>query len=448
MFRPKDSFSIGWDAGASAPAAASRPSTASSARLDPAAMPMAGARLAASPGSRGVAITGGVTASSGAAGQQSQAAGKFRETAGAALTGRGPPPAPNTPVRGVGGNTSMGGILSTPEAVPAVAPQTPRSSGRASCGSARRSQIDLSDTPPAVVSPPAAGARPMTTNSRLGHSAAGAVTRSAVSMSQDLDDTPLRTGKQIAAKSTARSSTSVLHIGGEGSPQPIRAAKSRPQTASARNESQFRIGAQAQSQPSPARSARPQTARPSSDIFNRSEDANGSQTARAQGRAHVAQVQHAEKAPRTARTQVANRNVDNVGLALGSGPSYRFSDPAVQADYNAVAKAASGNSNGNGVPPLRIGGIPSVSRPNGSAAVAPAEVDSGSQGGSTTRRAYNNARNASSLFSSDSGAAAHQPRQPAPQVPEMPATMASRQHIKVERNGTSSSNVKGLLGWD
>ena len=265
-------------------------------------------------------------------------------------------------------------------------------------------------------------------------------------MSQDLDDTPLRTGKQIAAKSTARSSTSVLHIGGEGIPQPIRAAKSRPQTASARNESQFRIGAQAQSQPSPARSARPQTARPSSDIFNRSDDANGSQTARAQGRAHVTQVQHTEKAPRTARTQVANRNVDNVGLALGGGPSYRFSDPATQADYNAVAKAASaGNSNSNGVPPLRIGGIPSVSRTNGSGA----QVDSGSQGGSTTRRAYNNARNASSLFSSDSGAAAHQPRQPEPQVPAMPAAMASRQHIKVERNGNgNSSNVKGLLGWD
>jgi hypothetical protein len=385
----------------------------------------------------------------------------------------------------------MGGILSTPEAVlqVAAAPEVvARGKGRGVVAGAqhRFSQIDFSDsgngnssasgsqTARAILSP----------NSRLAASAAGAMTKSRVSMSDAIDTTPLRTGKNIAAVSRARGSVAVTDIGTAEHAQrdALKSARgSRP--ASAANQNRFKISGDGDA--AEVTHSRPHTAssnRATSDIFNVSSPTTGNDgsesarvSARPTGRAHVRPTEHRD-ADSTIDTHAAmhgkggrrpNTGSSSAGMSavLGATPSFRYQDLAAQTAYNSLAASADSSSSasastsqpsaaqGSQIPQLKLGGIPSVPREkqaqfngnaNGAAGVV-SEADGGDGNGRPTRRAYGNARNASTLFDSSSQLSRLQAKGPAPQVPDVPPRMAAKKGMKVAPK-KSSAQVRGVLG--
>ena len=410
------------------------------------------------------------------------------------MYGGGPQKAPNTPSRGVGGNSSMSGILSTPEAVPTVAPAAVPRAGKAGLAGSK-SQIDLSDSAAPPVSPFQRALSPdgkPNLQARLGAAAAGLLTKSTVSMSSDLDTTPLRTGKGMHQTKQQRENTSVISIGGVAADRQAEAAaakaQSRPRTAS--NQSSFSIG-QIPAVPQSAPSSRPQTARRafntgSTDIFSLADPAD-MPSARLRGRAHVQPTKRPvgpeDGLPNQSRGagSSAGRKHTHSNIAMFGTPAARPLEPSAIAAYNdAQAASASSrpapppNSNGSGIPMLKLpgsGGIPSVPRD----VVAGAATSANGEAALTRRGGNGNARNASSLFEDGSALSSYQPARPTPQIPDVPAKFANKQaqldnQKKLEmkgilqseqpagyvpiragksQNSTSKngSSVQGLLGW-
>jgi len=473
MMKRADTFSIGWSepaAAAPAPRASmggSRPTSAlaesaSSSRLDPAAMPVAGARSSRLSG-RAHTITDGNSsvASAGVVSPRGQSG--YRENARDAIFGGGPAAAPRTPSRGVGGQTNLNGILSTPEAVLQVAgapADTPRRAGRASGGpNAHRlkSQLDLTDGTSSAASGSQTARAVLSPNSRLAASASGAMTRSRVSMSTDIDDTPVKTGKAISQASRLRGSTSVTDIGRteQANEEALRSARGeRPQSAA--NQNRFKISGDGDA--AEVTYSRPRTASRKSDIFFQQSSGSGSESARATGRAHVRPTEHRDadsgidsRVGKASRPQSGTSSVA-MSAVMGATPSFRNQDLAgVSAARPSWAELASAAAQGSQIPQLKLGGIPSVPREqqprfNGAAGVSTiASEDGGASNGHATRRAYGNARNASTLFDESSTLSGVQPKGPKPQVPDVPARLANKKGQKVPHK-KGSAQVRSVLG--
>lgn len=388
----------------------------------------------------------------------------YRENAKDALFGGGPQKSPNTPLRGVGGNSSMSGILSTPTAVPLQSEQqnTPRTTGRGFLGLGNKSQLDLKDD-----AKPAAGQR-ATRESQS--------TRSTLQMtSGDLDDTPLRTGKGFT---TNRTNVSTFQLGPQETPPP----QARPQTAAtgAKNRGTFSFGDSvptAELQPAGQVThrgvARPSTASSRSDIFFTGQNAYV-----APARAHDLSF-HSQKAHIHAQNiETSHNGIDgtddgaiddgtyanglpNMGMNTsrknqessnlfigGSQVARQVPDSEVYGRSHTSAYAAPPQANGSLIPQLKL---PTSGNGYGGSVAPTAGLTSRDRfqedpmsTGLNTRRAYGNAKNSSSLFQTDAMAQL-QPKQLEAQIPEVPPQM--KQHLKIVRAGTKDASVKNLLVW-
>ena len=412
---------------------------------------------------RGVAIV--------AAGTSSNSG--YRENAKDTLFGGGPQKAPNTPSRGVGGNSSMSGILSTPNAVPRQTspPTTARGTGRGGLGSsAGRSSLDLGDE-----ARPAAGQRVLRESQS---------TKSTLSMtSGELDDTPIRTGKGF---SNSRNNQSTFQFAQHTTPAP----QARPQTAStgAKNRGTFNIAeatpaapedmhAAGQAPPQSARGkARPATAAAHagsrSDIFFTGTNVHvAPAVARDAGnhsqKAHIAPSASSSQSTSQPETdglpnlgyKTSRKNQESANLFIGgSAVARQVPDSELYGRSGSSAYASPPATNGvSKIPQLRL---PADGNHSASALASLALANAPVAGltsrdrysedplatGNNTRRAYGNAKNASSLFQSDTMLQL-QPKQVNPQLPEQPEKMKA--HLKIIRapQNSKESSVKNLLVW-
>ena len=433
--RPADSLTLTWSE-PSGPSSTATFARRSSSRLDPAQQPTAGVRPTSTQQPRGVAKV------------QAPANGAYRESVADSFKGTGPP-LPSTPIRAVGGSSSMSGILSTPEGVP-IQPATERSALRKSgVWTVNRSTLELTDTPPPAGFSPASPSR-----------FAGKLTQSNVSMSSDIDTTPIHTGK--GGFDHSRNYRSTFTIG--QAPEPIQPV-SRPNTSyKNRSSIQFTDDPSSSSASySTSSHDRPysahQQARLASDIFFVKQPSQQEQsTPRTTGKAHV------QPGPSFSSNTESNglpnhgmhtsrKNDESPALWIGGTRTPYTSTPGngVSNHPAAVGLTPQGynppvDRSGSMIPQLKLSGlsgsnhssgIPSVSSSSASSpSLVPAGVSSHDRQrplddpslGNMTRRAYGNARNSSTLFQT-SDMQQLQPVATIPiQVPDLPPP--PKHHLK------------------
>jgi len=426
MHRPVDSLSLRWDNGpAASPVTPVSVSTRAvrvnengaagggggsisgsqtvhgrqSARMDPSSMPAAGSRSS----SYTHTFNGGSYSNDGSLSARTTRASvrpafesnPNRENAKDAIFQAPPAKAPTTPVRAVGGGTSMDGIFSVSASVPRTLTQSPQSPSRPSMGKAHigpmgasQIQFGTSGNDPSS---------PVSSTPRTGRATVDGKrsTTSNVTFGSEIDRTPVHTGKAI---NRARANKTNWHMSHDVSSlnDGSQSARVRPQTAASSYKNRSTLTPSnfgSVTSPSPSTSstenggasngsqtarARPQTARGarSSDIFFRLSSTATESSARKTGRAHFPnrQSQQSESMkPRPSRALgSARRPVDTLNLSSfpSSSPSSSSSSESKTPSY----------------------------RPDSARA----------------------ARNASSLFDSSSQVAELQPKSRPPQIPDMP----------------------------